>query len=237
VDAHGGPSSYALLSFNWHVYWYLLASQGWSILALNPVGSSSYGRTFSTRARKRWGKCDLDQQMAAVNALRNEGLADERIAITGKSYGGYLSAWAIGNTTAFRAAVVSAPVTSLENHFGVSDSGYYADRYSMQGDLSVKREEMRQLSPLSYVERVVTPTLILQGEADERCPPCQAQELFTGIMVETSTPAEMILYPGGSHHFFEKGRPSHRTDMLNRMIQWLAKWIDRPVTGDLVDRR
>ncbi|MEZ2355012.1 prolyl oligopeptidase family serine peptidase [Caballeronia sp. RCC_10] len=229
VDAHGGPSSYALLSFNWHVYWYLLASQGWTVLALNPVGSSSYGRKFSSQARKRWGKCDLDQQLGAVDVLRNEDLADERLAITGKSYGGYLSAWAIGNTTAFRVAVVSAPVTSLENHFGVSDSGYYADAYSMYGELSVKREEMRELSPLSYVERVVTPTLILQGEADQRCPVCQAEELFTGIMTQTSTPAEMMVFPGGSHHFFEKGKPSHRKAMLDRMTQWLLMWIDQPV--------
>ncbi|MEZ2354880.1 prolyl oligopeptidase family serine peptidase [Caballeronia sp. RCC_10] len=228
VDAHGGPSSYTLLSFNWHVYWYLLASKGWSVLALNPVGSSSYGRNFSSRGRKRWGQCDLDQQMAAVDALRNEGLADERLAITGKSYGGYLSAWAIGNTTAFRAAIVSAPVTSIENHYGVSDSGYYADAYSMYGELSVKRDEMRELSPLSYVERVVTPTLILQGEADQRCPVCQAEELYTGIMTQTSTPVEMIIYPGGSHHFFEKGKPSHRKDMLERMLQWLCRWIEQP---------
>jgi dipeptidyl aminopeptidase/acylaminoacyl peptidase len=211
------------------VYWYVLASQGWSILALNPVGSSSYGRQFSSRAKRRWGECDLDQQLAAVETLRTEGRADERLAITGKSYGGYLSAWAIGNSTAFRAAVVSSPVTSIESHFGVSDSGYYADAYSMYGEPSVKRDEMRALSPLSYVEKVLTPTLILQGEADERCPVCQAEELFTGIMTATDTPAEMVIYPGGSHHFYEKGKPSHREDMIRRLVQWLTRWVDEPV--------
>jgi dipeptidyl aminopeptidase/acylaminoacyl peptidase len=89
VDAHGGPASYALLSFNWHVYWYILLSRGWSVLALNAVGSSSYGRDFGSRARKKWGKCDLDQHLAAVESLRSEGLADERLAITGKSYGAF----------------------------------------------------------------------------------------------------------------------------------------------------
>ncbi|WOD14027.1 S9 family peptidase [Paraburkholderia kirstenboschensis] len=234
VDAHGGPASYALLSFNWHVYWYILMSQGWAILALNPVGSSSYGRDFSSRARRKWGKCDLDQQLAAVQTLRKEGLVDERLAITGKSYGGFLSAWAIGNTTAFRAAVVSAPVTSIETHFGVSDSGYYSDCYSMYGKPNVERDAMRELSPLSYVEKVRTPTLILQGEADERCPVCQAEELFTGIMATTDTPAELVTYPGGSHHFFESGRPSHRKDMLTRLTGWLEKWVEQPLRGDTV---
>jgi dipeptidyl aminopeptidase/acylaminoacyl peptidase len=232
VDAHGGPASYALLSFNWHVYWYVLVSRGWTVLALNPVGSSSYGRDFSSRARKKWGKCDLDQQLAAVETLRRERHADARVAITGKSYGGFLSAWAVGNTTAFRAAVVSAPVTNIETHFAVSDSGYYSDCYSMYGELSVKRDAMHDLSPLSYVEHVRTPTLILQGESDERCPVCQAEELFTGIMTTTATPAELVIYPGGSHHFFESGRPSHRKDMLTRLTGWLERWIDEPLKLD-----
>ncbi|MDR8919075.1 S9 family peptidase [Burkholderia multivorans] len=232
VDVHGGPASYALLSFNWHVYWPILISRGWAVLALNPVGSSSYGRDFSSRARKKWGKCDLDQQLAAVDALRNEGCADERVAIAGKSYGGFLGAWAVGNTTAFRAAVVCAPVADIESHFAVSDSGYYSDCYSMYGELSVKRDAMRDLSPLSYVEHVRTPTLILQGERDERCPVSQAEELFTGIMSATATPVELVTYPGGSHHFFESGRPSHRKDMLERLIGWLEKWIDRPLHTD-----
>ncbi|CAH2801810.1 MAG: tolB protein precursor, periplasmic protein involved in the tonb-independent uptake of group A colicins [uncultured Paraburkholderia sp.] len=126
-------------------------------------------------------------------------------------------------------AVVSAPVSNIETHFAVSDSGYYSDCYSMYGELSVKRDAMRELSPLSYVERVRTPTLILQGESDERCPVCQAEELFTGIMTTTETPAELVTYPGGSHHFFESGRPSHRKDMLMRLTGWLEKWIDEPL--------
>jgi dipeptidyl aminopeptidase/acylaminoacyl peptidase len=226
VDAHGGPASYVLLDYNMHTYWYVLVSRGWSVLALNPVGSSSYGREFSSRLRQHWGKYDLDQHLAAIEDLRQQGLVDDRIAITGKSYGGFLSAWAVCNTTAFRAAVVSAPVTSLENHFGVSDSGYYADTYSMYGELKAKRDVMRELSPMDYVENVRTPTLILQGEADERCPKCQAEELYTGIMVSTQAKAELVLYPGASHHFLESGKPSHRVDAATRLVEWMERWID-----------
>jgi dipeptidyl aminopeptidase/acylaminoacyl peptidase len=224
VDAHGGPASYALVSYVWHAYWHVLLSKGWSVLALNPVGSSSYGREFSTRARKRWGKADLAQQLAAIEQLQREGIADERIAIIGKSYGGYMAAWAIGNASVFRAAVVCAPVISIENHFGVSDSGYYADCYSMYGEPSVRRDVMRALSPLGYVENIRTPTLILQGEDDQRCPRCQAEEFFTSIMTETETPAELVLYPGGDHHLFEEGKPSHRIDVVSRIVDWLERW-------------
>jgi len=226
VDAHGGPASYVLLDFNMHVYWYVLVSRGWSVLAVNPVGSSSYGRPFSARLRQRWGKYDLDQHLAAVDALRSEGLADERLAIAGKSYGGVLAAWAICNSSAFRAAVVCAPVTSLENHFGVSDSGYYADAYSMLGGPPLNRQIMRELSPMDHVENIRTPTLILQGEADERCPKSQSEELYTGIMYSTDTNVEMVLYPGGDHHFFETGKPSHRVDAVERQVGWVERWID-----------
>lgn len=226
VDAHGGPASYVMLDYSMHAYWYVLVSRGWSVLALNPVGSSSYGRRFSSRLRQHWGKYDLDQHLAAVQVLRDEGSADDRLAITGKSYGGFLSAWAVCKQHAFRAAVVSAPVTSLENHFACSDSGYYADAYSMYGELAVKRDLMRELSPMDYVENIRTPTLILQGDSDDRCPRCQAEELFTGIMATTGAKAEMVLYPGGSHHFLESGKPSHRIDALTRLVGWVERWID-----------
>lgn len=224
VDVHGGPASYVLLDYNMHSYWYVLISRGWSVLALNAVGSSSYGREFSSRLRQHWGKYDLDQHLAAIDILRREELVGTRVAIAGKSYGGFLSAWAVCNSTAFCAAVVAAPVTSLENHFGASDSGYYADTYSMYGEPAAKRDVMRELSPMAYVEKVRTPTLILQGEADERCPKCQAEELYTGIMYSTETEAEMVLYPGAGHHFLESGNPSHRVDAARRLVGWLERY-------------
>ncbi|RZA11622.1 MAG: S9 family peptidase, partial [Lysobacteraceae bacterium] len=133
VDVHGGPASYVPLQFSTHPYWQILCSRGWSVLALNAVGSSSYGREFSDRLREQWGELDLPQHLAAVEQLRKEGIADERIAITGSSYGGYLSAYGIGHSDQFRAAVVCAPVANMESHYGTADSGYYADAYSTDG--------------------------------------------------------------------------------------------------------
>jgi dipeptidyl aminopeptidase/acylaminoacyl peptidase len=232
VDVHGGPATYALVAYNWRAYWSVLVSRGWAVLALNPVGSSSYGRDFSARARGRWGKADLDQHLAAIESLREEGLADKRVAITGKSYGGFLAAWAIGNTREFRAAVVCAPISDVEAHYATSDSGYYADAYSMFGQPKVQRDKMRELSPMTHVEKARTPTLILQGEEDQRCPKSQSEELFVALMSSTDTPTEMVLYPGAGHHFFESGKPSHRIDMVTRLVAWLERWIDTKVEDD-----
>jgi dipeptidyl aminopeptidase/acylaminoacyl peptidase len=229
VDVHGGPASYALLAFHSHVYWHALCARGWSVLALNAVGSSSYGRDFATRLNKRWGELDLPQFIAAVESLQREGLADLRVAITGKSYGGYLAAWAIGHTDMFRAAVVSAPVANLQTHFGTSDSGYYADPYVLCAMPFHDREVYWRLSPVRYAHNARTPTLILQGADDQRCPLGQSEELFVSLMCAGETPAEMVIYPKGGHHFFEDGKPSHRLDAVRRLVQWCVRWIDVPV--------
>jgi dipeptidyl aminopeptidase/acylaminoacyl peptidase len=229
VDVHGGPTSYALLGFPWHVYWNVLCARGWSIVALNPVGSSSYGLEFARRLNGAWGELDFPQHLAAADALQKEGLADERLAIAGKSYGGYMAAWAIGHTRRFRAAIVSAPVANLESHIGTSDGGYYSDPYTMQGERFLKPERYRQLSPVQHAHDAVTPTLILQGKEDERCPRGQAEEMFAALMRGGRAQTELVMYPGGGHHFFESGKPSHRLDVVTRMVAWLQRWIDQPV--------
>lgn len=229
VDVHGGPASYVNLQFPTHPYWQILCSRGWSVLALNAVGSSSYGREFSERLREQWGELDLPQHLAAVDVLRKEGLVDERVAITGSSYGGYLSAYAIGHSDRFRAAVVCAPVANMESHFGTSDSGYYADAYSTDGEPDEQRELLARLSPMTTIEKVRTPTLFLQGSDDERCPRGQAEELFVKLRRAGGAPAEMVLYPGGSHHVFGTGKPAHRLDIQKRIVEWLERWVDEPL--------
>lgn len=228
VDVHGGPASYVMLQYATAAYWQVLVSQGWAVLALNAVGSSSYGRRFSERLRRCWGELDLPQHLSAIDALRRAGLADERVAIAGSSYGGYLSAYATGNCREFRAAMVSAPVGNLETHYGTSDSGYFADPYSMEGKPEANRDLMIELSPMSHIARSATPTLFLQGKEDERSPKCQAEEMFVKLR-RSGTAAELILYPQGDHHTLGKGRPSHRVDGHGRAVRWLQRWIDTPL--------
>ena len=227
LDVHGGPASYVLFNYPPAAYWSVLWSQGWSILAPNAVGSASYGRAFARRLRGHWGELDLPQMLAAVEQLRAAGEADGRVAIAGKSYGGFMAAWAIGTTEAFRAAAVLAPVSNIETHYATSDSGFYADPYSADGERSVNRETMRRLSPTQHVERARTPTLILHGEADERCPLSQSEELFVAMRRGARPPCELVIYPGGTHKFTSQGKPSHRLDAMRRIVEWLTRWVDR----------
>lgn len=226
-DVHGGPAACALLDFDTNVFWQVLCAKGWAVLALNAVGSASYGREFCDRLAGHWGEYDLPQHLAAIRQLQDEGVCDARVAIAGKSYGGYLSGWAVGNSTVFRAAVVMAPVGNIETHYGTSDGGYYADPYSMGGEGRFDRALARKLSPLACVERATTPTLFMQGADDERCPKCQSEELFVSLMRAGDTRAELVLYPGEDHHFLGEGSPSVRQDAADRIVDWLVRHVDR----------
>ena len=148
-DAHGGPASYALLDFDTNVYWQVLCSRGWAVLALNAVGSASYGREFCQRLAGHWGEYDLPQHLAIIDALQEEGLASDRLACTGKSYGGFLGAWAIAHDTRFRAAeqeLILRVATSYFNVLAAEDNLASAvaqrDSVSRQLEQSDKRFEV-----------------------------------------------------------------------------------------------
>lgn len=227
-DVHGGPAAYVQLDYDTNVFWQVLCSRGWCVLALDAVGSASYGREFCDRLQGHWGEYDLPQHLAAIEQLRRDGLCDERLAISGKSYGGYLSSYAIGHCDQFRAAVVMAPVGNIETHYGTSDGGYYADPPYMGDPERFDRERARALSPLHSIEQAETPTLFMQGKDDERCPKCQSEELFVSMMRAGATAAELVLYPDEDHHFLGEGAPSVRADAARRIVAWLARHVNQP---------
>ncbi|RYH63416.1 MAG: S9 family peptidase [Alcaligenaceae bacterium] len=222
-DIHGGPASYALLDFDTSIYWQVLCSQGWSVLALNAVGSASFGHDFSHELEGHWGTYDMPQHLAAVELLKAQGICDDRLAICGKSYGGYLTAWTIGHTELFKAAIVMAPVGNIETHYGTSDGGYYADPFFMATAPRFDREKARRLSPLQHISNATTPTLFLQGKEDERCPKCQSEELFVTFICSGDNAGELVLYPNEGHDFLAEGAPACRADAAARIIDWLTQ--------------
>ncbi|MCP1582055.1 S9 family peptidase [Pseudoxanthomonas mexicana] len=223
LDMHGGPHSMVTFEYERQVHWPVLVARGWAIVALNAVGSSSYGRAFAHRIRGRWGELDLPQWEAALSALREAGVAGDQVACFGHSYGGYLAAWALCHRTPLIGGVVSGAVINLESHTGTSDSGYYVGPYALDSELTEARERYRRLSPISHVENIDTPVLILQGENDERCPIGQAEELLSALIRNGRARAEMVLFPGGSHHVSSTGRPSHRVVYYERLVDWLGR--------------
>jgi dipeptidyl aminopeptidase/acylaminoacyl peptidase len=230
LDIHGGPHSFMGNAFSpTYFYRYPLASRGWVILALNPTGSGSYGKAFAHGIRGRWGEYDMPEQMAAIDALIAEGIADgARLAIAGTSYGGFMSSWMITHTDRFKAAAINAPVANLESFYGTSDVGLWFGPFEMFGPVVASRETYRRLSPINYVDRVTTPTLVMHGEADDRCPIGQGEELYAGLVAAGRVPVEFVRYPGGAHGFVLNGRPSHRVDFTRRVTEWVERYANSP---------
>ncbi|HVJ37783.1 MAG TPA: prolyl oligopeptidase family serine peptidase [Stenotrophomonas sp.] len=222
-DMHGGPQSVALIDYASHVYWYELLARGWLIVAPNSVGSGGYGDEFAKRLQGRWGQLDLPQHLAILDQLQAEGLASDRAACAGKSYGGFLSAWAAGCCDRFGAAVVSAPVANVASHAGTSDSGFYVTPYAMGGEIDDIRKRYDALSPVEYLDQTRAAVLLLSGQDDQRCPVGQVEELFARLVRHSGSTARMVVYPGGSHTMAGSGRPSHRRDYHRRIVDWLGQ--------------
>jgi dipeptidyl aminopeptidase/acylaminoacyl peptidase len=224
VDMHGGPQSVTLIDFAEHTYWYELCQQGWAVVSPNAVGSGSYGPKFARRLCGRWGELDLPQYLAVIRTLQEEGFADHRVACTGSSYGGYLSAWAVGNSQRFTSAVVRSPVINIESHYGTSDSGYYVTPYAMAGEVTQAHERYHRLSPVRHCADISVPVLLLQGEDDGRCPVGQSEELFATLVRCGRAPCRLVVYPEGTHGVGRSGKPSHRLDYHRRLARWVQEW-------------
>jgi dipeptidyl aminopeptidase/acylaminoacyl peptidase len=223
VTFHGGPHGFYGPAFPAsHLYRRVLASRGWLVLALNAVGSGSYSTAFADAIRGHWGEADLPEHLAAVDELVAAGDADQqRIAVAGFSYGGYLAAWAIAHDVRFKAAVVGAPVADLKTMWATSDIGRWFVPHQMGAEPWEDPELYERLSAVTHVPKATAPTLILCGDADERCPIGQAQMLRAAL----GGPAELVTYPGGGHLFMADGRPSHRLDANRRIVDWLERWV------------
>ena len=226
VDIHGGPAGFAGDAFAaGYFFKYVLASRGWAVLSLNPTGSGSYGRDHAHGIRGRWGEYDLPEQIAAIETLVRDGIADpQRLAVAGYSYGGFMTSWTIGHSDRFKAAVVGAPVVDQESFHGTSDIGMWFAPWELNAKFPEERERLRRFSPLTYVDQVTTPTLVVHGEADDRCPIGQGEQLYTALLACGKVPTEFVRYPGGSHLFILNGRPSHRVDFNTRVVDWVTRF-------------
>lgn len=224
LDVHGGPhNAWSPVPDGGHGYHQLLVDRGWSVLLLNPRASDGYGEDFYLGTIGRWGHGDQADFLDPLQQLVDEGLADpDRLAVTGYSYGGYATCWLTGHTDVFAAAVAGGVVSDTVGLL-TSDEGYPGLSWELGGTPWADREVIAAQSPIESVAAVSTPTLILHGGADDRCPVAQA-ELWFAALRSRQVPTRLVLYPGSSHLFILNGRPSHRRDYSERLVGWLAEY-------------
>ncbi|HXW43521.1 MAG TPA: serine hydrolase [Streptosporangiaceae bacterium] len=225
LDIHGGPhNAWNGAADPVHIYHQELAARGWTVLLLNPRASDGYGEQFFTAALGQWGEADARDFLEPVDQLVAEGLADPaRLAVTGYSYGGYMTCYLTSRDQRFAAAVAGGVVADLVSMAGTSDAGHHLSEFELGGQPWADAERYAVLSPLSQVSQVTTPTLIVHGTADVRCPIGQAEQWHTALR-ERGVPTRLVLYPDASHLFILDGKPSHRMDFNRRVVEWVEQY-------------
>jgi dipeptidyl aminopeptidase/acylaminoacyl peptidase len=225
VDVHGGPlGAWAPAP---HIEVALLVARGYRVVLPNIRGSASYGRAWIRPQLGDWGGVDADDVHAALDHVVALGLADpDRLGVLGLSYGGFMVNWLIGTSDRFRAAVSENGVTNQISDWANSDSGPEYDRSSLIGDPFSPEgiERLWRQSPLRHVGAIRTPLLMLQAEADLRCPPHDNEQLFVALRHLGRT-VEYVLYPDESHVYSSSGRPDRRIDRMTRMLDWFDRYL------------
>ncbi|PRX46909.1 dipeptidyl aminopeptidase/acylaminoacyl peptidase [Prauserella shujinwangii] len=224
LDVHGGPhNAWNGAADEVHLYHQELVARGWAVLLVNPRGSDGYGERFYRGVHGAWGVADAADFLEPLDQLVAEGLADpDRLAVTGYSYGGFMTCWLTGHDDRFAAAVAGGPVSDLVSMSGTSDDAPLLNAFELGGAPWQRPEQFAAMSPLTHVGNVRTPTLVLHGQADLTCPLGQAQQWHSALR-EQGVPTRLVVYPGASHVFVLTGRPAHRLDYNRRVLDWVER--------------
>ena len=224
LNIHGGPAGAFVESFTGAAGLYPVASfaqKGFAVLRANPRGSAGYGAAARRAVVEDWGGRDFEDLMAGVDHAIGMGVANpDKLAVMGWSYGGYMTAWTVTQTTRFKAAAIGAGITNHVSMYGTQDiPSVYEDYFG--GSPWAKREVYRKSSPIEYVDRVKTPTLILHGERDDRVPVTQAYE-FHRALERQGVEVKLIVYPRTPHGPRE---PKFLQHVAEQHLEWAEKFL------------
>jgi acylaminoacyl-peptidase len=198
----------------------LYAASGYVVLYTNPRGSTSYGGKFGNLIHHAYPGHDYDDLMSGVDALIEKGYVDpERLYITGGSGGGILTAWTIGQTDRFRAAVAAKPVINWYSMALTTDIYSFFKKYWFPGPPWEHQDHYMRRSPISLVGNVKTPTMILTGEVDHRTPMSESEQYYQALRLR-KVESVLVRVPAASHAITR--RPSH----LMAKVAHIVKWFD-----------
>lgn len=214
---HGGPWSMYNVAFSWP--WQNFAANGYAVLYLNPRGSTGYGQEFVSGIQHSYPGKDYDDLMAGVDAALKKGFIDERnLFVCGGSGGGVLTAWIVGHTDRFRAAVSMRPVIDWQSFVGTTDGASWYQQFRKKPWEDPMEYAVR--SPLHYVANVKTPTMVMTGEADLRTPITQSEEYYRALKL-LKKETLLVRMPEEFHGW---RRPSHQLLQQLYLLAWFDKY-------------
>ncbi|HPF27329.1 MAG: S9 family peptidase [Steroidobacteraceae bacterium] len=220
LEIHGGPFTAYGPNFSVEIQRY--AAAGYVVLYANPRGSTSYGEDFANLIHHAYPGNDYDDLMSGVDAVIARGNIDtEQLFVTGGSGGGVLTAWIVGKTDRFRAAVVAKPVINWTSFALTADMNNFFYRYWFPAPPWEAQEEYWRRSPLSLVGNVKTPTMLLTGESDYRTPIGESEQFYQALKLR-GIPTLMVRMPQASHGM--TGRPSQFIAKIDNILAWFERY-------------
>jgi dipeptidyl aminopeptidase/acylaminoacyl peptidase len=229
---HGGPYDRFAdeLQLGWMLWGQWLATAGYAVFLPNPRGGLGRGHDFADRVAGAVGIEDWADIEAGLNQLVAESIADpKRLGIGGWSQGGFMSAWAVGQTDRFKACIMGAGVSDWGMMVATSDLPHFeAMLGGSTGWEGPGPHRHDALSPISFASRVATPVLVLHGADDSRVPVSQGR-FFAQALREHAVPCELVVYPREGHLICER---NHQLDLLHRVCGWVERWLGPGVQGD-----
>ncbi len=219
---HGGPHS--AYGEGWFDEFASIAGAGMWVLYTNPRGSSGYGAKYTYSTRGRWGLEDYQDLMMAVDiAAKRPDVDSTKMGVTGGSYGGFMTAWVTTRTTRFKAAETDRMISNWWSWYGASDAQGLTE-FEFYGKPWENPKLYDQYSPIRYVDKVATPTLMVQSEEDFRTPMPEAEQWYMALQ-KRGIPVELVRYPRSNHDLSRTGEPWLLVDRLGRLRQWFGYWL------------
>jgi dipeptidyl aminopeptidase/acylaminoacyl peptidase len=218
---HGGPASAALPAFSGPGTQPEMLARGWAIFHPNPRGSYGQGEQFTLANVRDLGHGDLRDILAGIDeAERSAPIDDARLGLTGGSYGGFMTMWAVTQTQRFKAGVAAAGVSNWQSYYGENGIDEWLMPYfgaSVYDDPQVYAHS----SPVNFIRNVHTPVFSYVGERDVECPAPQTVEFWHALKA-LGVPTEVMIYPGEGHGLRE---PAHTADAMQRTLEWFDRYL------------
>jgi len=223
VQVHGGPHA----QYGWAFFheFQVLAAKGYAVVFSNPRGSKGYGQAFCDGNTHSWGQQDWRDVEAVSQWAATQPWCDEtQMGISGGSFGGYMTLWAIGHTRMFRAAVADRCVCNMVSMWGASDVYEWPDSY-LPGNTWSDTKALWDMSPLKYLGNARTPTLLIHSEGDLRCNVAESEQAYAVLSLR-GVPSRFVRYPRNTSHGMSRGGPPDmRLHRLGQYLDWWAKWL------------
>jgi len=223
LNIHGGPHAAYGFVFDHEFQW--MAAKGYVVLYPNPRGSTSYGQEFGNIIQHNYPGDDYKDLMAGVDELIKRGYIDEKkMGVTGGSGGGLLTNWTVGQTTRFAAAVSQRDIADWADWWYTADFTLFQPSWFKAPPFE-DPEDYRRRSPITYVNKIQTPLMLILGEADLRTPTGPGGEAMFRALKYRKIPTVMVRFPNESHELSRSGQPWHRVERLQHIVGWFDKWL------------